>query len=178
MGESTWTIRNQATVRADLTRVVEWWLHPDRLADHRAILERRGATEIAVESSESDGRRVRVWTMRYRGTTVEARTETELGPKGPGVAGDDRHVIRAWEHLHVDYPTGRTTTTECETVTELIAVSSDATKITSVHKHHRCDGKWFERFLPPNSERAALNRELRALATQCEMDLSTPSSGV
>ena len=132
---------------------------------------------MLVETMDSDGRRIREWTVRFRsGTEVKYMVETELGPDGPGVPGDDRHVIRTWDHQRVDYTTGRRVTIECENVTEFISAPSGTTEIISVHSHRKSGGKWFERFLPPNSERALLNRELRAMATQCEMDLSNPPS--
>jgi hypothetical protein len=154
--------------------VREWWFHPDRIIDVRSLYERRGAEDVTLEVSEIDGRRIQEWRLRFRsGARVVYMVETELGPHGPGVGDDTRHVVHRRDHQVVDHPNGKRVTIDCECVMELVAARPGTTTILAVHRHRKVGGKWFERFLPPNNERSLLNRELRALATQCEMDLSS-----
>lgn len=111
------------------------------------------------------------------GSTVHQRIECTLGPSGaPGAWDGERFVIVGHEVNRVRYSTGREETVDCNNTFEFVPISEEETHIITTHRHRTIGGRWYHRFLPPNSAKAQMTRELRQMAIRCERDLLGASS--
>jgi hypothetical protein len=160
----------RAKVRADVHSVVAWIQHPDRKDELLAALGREGATNRSIEDTFADSIRIRDlrWTTRT-GSKAHQRVETAIGTTGlPGAWDGERFLVVGHEVNHVRYATGREETVDCNSTLEFVPTGPDLTEIISIHHHRTIHGPWYNKFIPPNSSRVQMQRELRVWTLRCE----------
>lgn len=177
--ERRWTIRLTAEVGAATPSVVEWWQSPERKEEFLAALVARGMTNCTIEDSTQEPSRIRDsrWTAPT-GSTMHQRIESKLGENGrPGgwVGGQFRIVMR--EVNHVRFASGAEEIVDCDHTLEFTPCGTSRTEIVSTHNHRTVDGRWYHRLLPPRRAHVQMNRELREMASRCELALGARSSG-
>lgn len=172
VAQSKWVIRATAAVEADIDSVVAWWRDPRRNDDMVAFLEKGGGRDIVIEKSETAVARVR--DVRFKtagGAEIRQRLETKIAPEGTTGDKGSVYVIRSRHEDRILFPSGREVTCACSVSVEFAPIDPGSTRITETHDQRKSGVAWWERFLPPNSERARLNRRLRDWAELCRIDL-------
>lgn len=172
MAESRWVMRATATVGADIDSVVAWWRDPRREDDLRAYLEKGGARDLVMERSETPDLRIReVHFKTAAGAEIWQRLETECGPQGTAVPYGDGYLMRSTHEDRIVLPNGREVTCACSVSLQFAPADPGRTRIMERHDQRKSGVFWWERYLPPNSDRARLNRRLRDWAELCRIDV-------
>lgn len=172
VAESKWVMRATATVAADVDSVVAWWRDPRRDDDLRAYLAKSGARDIIMERSETVALRIRdVHFKTASGAEIWQRLQTEAGPGGTAFRRGDGYVTRSTHEDRILYSSGREVTCVCSVSMDFTPDDPGSTRIVETHDQRMTGVRWWERFLPPNSQRVRLNQRLRDWAELCRIDL-------
>ena len=172
VAESRWTLDACVTLAHDADSVVRWWFHPMRTTEARVRLERMVPADFYWRSDDTSTVRIREFGWSVPGShTVQHRREVYLAPGQMPARQEDGYVVVGRDLSVVVYVNGRQVTTECHHTTAFRPVAVGMTRLTSVHEHLKKGVPWWERYLPPVTERRTYRREFARLAELCETDI-------
>lgn len=174
MSGATWTNRFELTVRADLDSVVAWYASPDRRAESRAHFESFDVRDFRYdERVEGDRRTTDMSWITPAGLHVFLEIRGNVS-NGVVARDEEGKVVRRGEtYQYRRWTTGRQDRSRGETTVEFTDVPGGSTRVQISITRHKDTAPWWERLLPPITERRAQRCQLEEMFSRCERDLGS-----
>ena len=173
MAVTSWTSRYEAAVRADLESVLAWWTSQQRSSDQRARFENLDVPDFAYhETEEADTRRAEMSWINSEGLFVSLRIETPNRQDGNVKrAADGAAILRSRTSQQRRWPDRRKDSLSTNNLTEFRKTQLGTTEVRLTTPRHKEGAWWWERFVPPTTERNHQRRHLQQMVAKCEHDL-------